>query len=63
MQEENIVERAYIHARSGGCSTVTGIVKALKADGFHNGLIEDHLCGKRIRTELRELCRTSVKLT
>ena len=54
-----IIERAYEIAHSGHCASTSEVVKALKKDGFVDGLIELHLAGRMIRKELSSICKSS----
>ena len=54
-----IIERAYEIARSGRCASTSEVVKALKKDGFVDGLIELHFAGRMIRKELSSICKSS----
>lgn len=53
------IERAYELARSGTCTNITDIEKALKREGFSS--VEAHLHGSSIRSGLRQLCAEARK--
>jgi hypothetical protein len=59
----SLVERAYDLARSGRCSGLVDLRKALKGEGFTWLELDLVLNGARIRKDLRELCIQSSRQT
>lgn len=59
MRNAGVIERAFELARSGDCHGMTDLARALRQDGFTRAAIEDHLSGKGIRNELKEMCRVA----
>ncbi len=59
MQETGVVERAFELARTGSYTSVTGMRRRLKTEGFTESSIEQHLGGAGVRKNLRDACKAA----
>ena len=59
MQEIGIVERAFKLARTGSYTSLTGMRRRLKEEGFTESSIEQHLGGAGVRKDLRGACKVA----
>jgi hypothetical protein len=55
--EISLIERAYQIARSGTVKSPWEVHLALKAEGYGDGQIELHMCGRSLRKDLSRLCK------